>query len=125
MIVAASGGVILAAILVVAGDPLLGLFGTEFTAVYDVLVVLAVATVAYNISLVSGTAVFMLGEGHTVTRVLVAGAFSTVACSTLGIMVAGTMGAAVAYLLNRIGIAVVLFVLTRRSIAEMAAADEN
>ena len=110
------GSVLMFAVLVVGGHQILALFGPDFTEMYPVLVVLGVATVGYSISLVAGSNLYMLGEAKRASRVIVIGAISTVVMSAIGIISFGMMGAAVAYLINRFGIAIVLVVMTRRQL---------
>ncbi|MBT6512498.1 MAG: hypothetical protein HOL02_18880, partial [Rhodospirillaceae bacterium] len=114
------GGVVMFAVLALFGSQLLALFGPDFTEVYQVLVVLAFAMVGYAISLVAGNNLYMLGQAKRASRVIMVAAVSTVVMSAIGIAEFGLMGAAVAFVINRYGIAIVLIVMTRRQLTSLS-----
>ncbi len=61
----------------------------------------------------------MLGENKLAARTIMSGTVSILALTAAGIMIDGMMGAAVAYLINRVVIAVVLAWVTNRRIKRL------
>ncbi|MBN35279.1 MAG: hypothetical protein CMM46_11000 [Rhodospirillaceae bacterium] len=122
----------LARLLVVGGDVILitMLLGREEAGLYHAAIVLALVNLIPHVRFWQAHRPCHLARFRQYAvhawpdQVGVAGAGGgsnlNLALSALGILTYGLIGAALAYLINRIGIAVVLFVMTRRETAYLA-----